>query len=265
MISSNRKTEKIFCVIIVTIMESSYFSTLPLDLFTPLLLYFESGDLLRCLTRLEELPEFSKALSSSTFWKQIGKIYISSCVPSCINSREDYIKIQSKLNNNKEIIDKIKYLSKNGYDILLYKILSSSTMSTKYIYNNAMAYASLGGHIEIVISMLQRGANNYNWVMTYAAEGGNIEIVQLMLNKGANDYYNLAMESAAYKGHMDIVELMLEKGANNYNFAMKSAAKNGHMEIVKLMLEKGACNYDEALSVANTEELKSLIKSYQNR
>ena len=101
----------------------------------------------------------------------------------------------------------------------------------------------------LVKLMLSLGANNYNQTMAYAARGGHMDIVKLMLSpsdfdpsregsksrrKGANDY-NFAMEEAAEKGHMEIVELMLSLGANDYNEAMGNAARFGHREIVKLL------------------------------
>ena len=101
-------------------------------------------------------------------------------------------------------------------------------------YNKIMYSAALGGHIEIVKLMLEKGANNYNWAMECTAIGDHMEIERLMLEKGANDY-NWAMKNAASGGHMDIVKLMIEKGANNYNEAMGYAALGGHTDIVTFL------------------------------
>ena len=46
-----------------------------------------------------------------------------------------------------------------------------------------MTYAALYGHLDIVLLMLQQGANNYNEVLSKAAREGHQNIVELMLEK----------------------------------------------------------------------------------
>ena len=43
-----------------------------------------------------------------------------------------------------------------------------------------MIYAAIGGYMDIVRLMLDRGANNYNEAVTVATEGEHIEIVRLI-------------------------------------------------------------------------------------
>lgn len=73
--------------------------------------------------------------------------------------------------------------------------------------------------------------------VTGVALGGHMELVERMLEKGADPDMGLA--GAAAGGHMELVELMLEKGANPTD-GLSVAARGGHKEIVKLLLEKGA-------------------------
>ena len=53
--------------------------------------------------------------------------------------------------------------------------------------------------------MLFRGANNYNTGLTSAASGGHLDIVLLMLQLGATNY-NHPMVDAAHRGHIEIVK-----------------------------------------------------------
>ena len=101
-----------------------------------------------------------------------------------------------------------------------------------------LLYAALGGHMNIVQLMLDKGATDYDRALARAAEGGHMDIVQLMLDKGADPNWGIAR--AAEGGHMDIVQLMLDKGATDYNKGLSGAASGGHMDIVQLMLKKGA-------------------------
>ena len=63
----------------------------------------------------------------------------------------------------------------------------------------AIIFAAVGGHIEIVNSMLRLGATNYDEIMIYAASGGHGEIVELMSFLGATQY-NRAMIQAEING-----------------------------------------------------------------
>lgn len=237
---------------------STYFHVLPVDLMSPLFLYFSSGDLLHILPQLD-LISFPKSLyNSKILWCELWKRDISSFLELPGNPYEKYQKIFNEFSILKFKFEKIKHLASNCYDILLHPLLSNV-----YDYNIAMIHAAEGGHIELVNSMLKLGANDYNWTLVYAARGGHMEIIKLMLNLGASDY-NFAMEDASREGHLDIVEFMLELGADHYNTALVNGAAGGHIEIVKLMLQKGAREYNTALAWAaaggHTEIVKLMLK-----
>ena len=253
---------------------NSYLDNLSSDIFTDICFYLYGEDLIRVS---EMNPVFMKILSDKCFLKKKSFHDFN----KKIGTWHEYIQYTSNnkhvtrysLNNNilkkasmihdkqliNFLINEMNNLWKAGchvdipvimmsglygaargghLDIVMYMIEKGAD----YKYNWAMSNAASGGHIDIVKFMLEKGANNYNRTMLDAASGGYIDIVKLMLEKGAN-YYNKAMANAANGGHIDIVKLILEKGANNYDEAKKTAAKHGHIEIVKLMLEKGAKDY----------------------
>ena len=102
------------------------------------------------------------------------------------------------------------------------------------IYDCAIRYAALGGNMEIVKLMIEKGATDFNETMYHTAKRGHIEIVKLMIEKGATDF-NFCMYGAARFGNMDILKLMIEKGATNFNWALNRASYGGHTEIVEYL------------------------------
>lgn len=207
-----------------------YFSLLPTDLLSSLLLLFDSTELLQILQQLEDIPDFDMVFQSKYFWIKLWRRDISLFLDLPANPYENYREI---IIDSLEINDrykKIKYLGENGYDRLLMPMLANIDD-----YELALVYAARRGHIGLAKLMLALGAENYNWAMREAATGG----------------------------HMDIVNLMLDKGATSYNEALYYAVKNGHMDIVKLMLQLGARVSDHVANSAKTEKMRSLLRSYR--
>tara|TARA_R110001599_G_scaffold74040_2_gene204376 strand:+ start:1362 stop:2315 length:954 start_codon:yes stop_codon:yes gene_type:complete len=170
----------------------------------------------------------------------------------------------------------IPYIPTKDYNPL---VLYNSYDKRTGIYDHAMAWASGGGHIDIVRLMLEKGAinmsnclrnaaiggyleivqlmwsegaRNLNDSMGYASKGGHMETVKWLIEKGASEF-NWGMEYGADGGHMNIVQFFLSQGANNFDSSMRWASTGGHIDIVRLMLEKGANNFDECLVRAAEE------------
>lgn len=209
--------------------DKSYFNLVPSDLLPQLFLYFNSNELLPILPQLKTMPDLYRVVKSTVFWNKLWTRDISSIVPVPIDPYQKYVEIYRLLPELPIKQREIAYLANNGYNILLLPLLSN-----KSEYKIAMVNAASGGHIEIVKSMLQKGADNYNGTMKNAAHNGHIQIVELMLNSGAVDY-NYAMASAAAGGYMEIVELMLQKGANDYNGGITAATNYNYQNIVDLI------------------------------
>ena len=74
-------------------------------------------------------------------------------------------------------------------------------------------------------------ATKYNEAIAAAAEGGHIDIIRLCKQWGATDF-NHAMVTAAEGGHIDIVRQLKKWGAIDYNWVMLHAAEGGHNDIV---------------------------------
>ena len=101
----------------------------------------------------------------------------------------------------------------------------------------SLYYGCRYGKIDIVRYSLNQGAvdiNDVNVAMCRAIEGGYMDIVVLLLEHGANDF-NEFISCAAKNGQTRIVELMLEK-ADNIEVAMYKASKHNHTDIVNLLV-----------------------------
>jgi hypothetical protein len=110
-------------------------------------------------------------------------------------------------------------------------------------WNWGLNGACIGGHMKIIKFMIEKGAICWNWGLGGACQGGNMKIVKLMIKKGANDW-NWGLGSACqYKG----ISIKLIAKINNWPFSM--ALPNcpldlGYMKIMKLMIKRGATECD---------------------
>ncbi len=84
---------------------------------------------------------------------------------------------------------------------------------------------------------------NWNFGLYGACIGGHIDIIELMIEKGAGSW-NGGLQCACRGGHINIVKLMIEKGASCWSWGLYDACHSGHIDIVKLMIEKGATRCD---------------------
>ncbi|KAI0313369.1 ankyrin repeat-containing domain protein [Amylostereum chailletii] len=121
----------------------------------------------------------------------------------------------------------------------------------------ALYLAALEGHPDIVLLLLQNGADahaqgrHYHSVLQAAAHKGHVEVVKVLLEFDADmgiqsDPSGSALLAATRKGRAEIVSVLLEFGVNanlpggEYGSALRAGAAEGHLEIVQLLLEFGA-------------------------
>ena len=76
-----------------------------------------------------------------------------------------------------------------------------------------------------------------------AARGGHADLVVFFISKGASDW-NLGMRGAAEGGHGDLVDFFISKGASSWNSGMRAVAQGGHGDLVDFFISKGASSWN---------------------
>jgi ankyrin repeat protein len=148
----------------------------------------------------------------------------------------------------------------NGHDVMISKLIQGGKIKINERDStgaNALQWASLRGHVEVVQRLLKKGAEVnaqggfYRTALQAASAEGYIEIVQILLEKGAEvnnqgGRYGTALQAASAGGHIEIVQILLEQGAEvnaqggKYSTALRAASYEGHIKVVQKLLEKGA-------------------------
>lgn len=252
-----------------------YLSVLPTDIITLLFLYFSPTQLLYLIPELHRW----KISLTMMFWKAVWKKDIS----SFIELPKEYDEPYKSYDKYKEIFEilqdtttnRVKYLAKNGYDILLYPRMIGEMYE-------AVIYAIEYGHIEIVKGCIDLGYVYYDNAMIHAAQCGNLDIVKLMVAKGADSYDDAMAFVALFNNNIDIIDFMLEKGATKYEWALHNAIGTKKIEIVQKMLDLIDKNidrysqdklmeiYQRALAIGSLKNKKyqlihDLLKKYQEK
>ena len=128
-----------------------------------------------------------------------------------------------------------------------FEAISDSKLLHEYCeYNNVIKIRKMFG-IDL----------DWNIGLYGACIGGHIDIIKALIEKGATDW-NSGLFHACFGGHIDIVKFLIEKGAYDWNWGLYHACRNGHIDIVKLMIEKGAikCGYGMRCKKSMEEHLK---------
>ena len=125
-------------------------------------------------------------------------------------------------------------------------------------WNRGLANACYGGHKELALLMIEKGANDWNWVLANACLRGHKELALLMIKKGANAW-NWGLTLACYGGHKALALLMIEKGADKWNWGLANACFGGHKELALLMIEKGA-DINQCSIQLGEEDIERLVK-----
>lgn len=152
------------------------------------------------------------------------------------------------------------------------------------IYGNALSAASSEGHEDVVLLLLESGANindeggrYHGPALSVASFCGHEKVVRLLLEKGANvnaegGYHGHALSAASYEGHEEVVQVLIENGAHvnayggTYSNALSAALLGGHEKIARLLLKMEAdvnakgTTYSNALSAASRSGHQSMLR-----
>ncbi|RDW57069.1 hypothetical protein BP6252_13884 [Coleophoma cylindrospora] len=116
-------------------------------------------------------------------------------------------------------------------------------------FGNAIQAAAFGGHEDMVLRLLQQGADpnsegRYGSALRAASLCGHDKVVRLLLDSGARlaDTQADALQAAAFTGKLSTIKLLLD---SHYNLrrltslrpALEAASSRGHCEAVQLLLQ----------------------------
>jgi ankyrin repeat protein len=123
--------------------------------------------------------------------------------------------------------------------------------------NKGLLDATCKGKLEVVKSLLDRGANVNTGGLSnltplhFAANGGNTEIARFLLDRGAQvdaegEGKQTPLHMAAIRGHTEVARLLLDRGANVNAVNMikwtplHETEWHGHTELARLLILRGA-------------------------
>lgn len=154
---------------------------------------------------------------------------------------------------------------KEGVEFIIDTFFLSENYINRKDYDGftALMYASQRGHIEVVESLVNRGAdieatdNNKGTALMHASHWGHSKVVKYLVSKGANieakdENGQTALLHASFRGRLKIVKYLVSKGANieakdEYGQTPLICASNfGCLDTVRYLIKKGANteNYD---------------------
>ena len=119
-----------------------------------------------------------------------------------------------------------------------------------------LCQASLGGHIDVVNFLLNKGANpNKTAPLKWATMAGHTHVVKLLLKRGSNPNKRFqlfgnsgttSLHTAAYRGYVDVVQLLVDHGSaldledEHGCSPLFYASLNGHKKVVEILINEGA-------------------------
>lgn len=126
-------------------------------------------------------------------------------------------------------------------------------------WNLGLHHAVIGRHYDLILQLIEKGANDFNNMLQQACYLGYRDIASLAISKGATSNWNNELAMACSNGHRDIVLLMIDQGANNWNTGLHCADMRRHRELVILMITKGA-DIDYSHLFLSDNEIMQLVQ-----
>ncbi|KAK4171463.1 ankyrin repeat-containing domain protein [Triangularia setosa] len=139
---------------------------------------------------------------------------------------------------------------------LLLEVCGAEATATGDAYGNALTASAYDGTMTILQMLLAHGAQiaaPEGYPLQVAALNGHVDIVQSLLQLGADPNafhpvlrHGTALQAACVVGETQIVKLLLSRhadpnvGGGEFTNPLTAATSNGHGEIVRLLLEAGA-------------------------
>ena len=113
----------------------------------------------------------------------------------------------------------------------------------RYMYETALTWASVYGHLQIVKYLVEHGADIHAFddnVLIAASTNGRYDVVKYLVEKGANIHAkdDAALKSAVKYGQLPVIKYLLEHSVDREylkNIALKTARKERQKEVIEYL------------------------------
>ncbi|KAJ5757468.1 uncharacterized protein N7511_006162 [Penicillium nucicola] len=165
-----------------------------------------------------------------------------------------------------DIASPLYYASFLGLEVVLNTILATDYKSSDLCglvnaqggyFGNALQAASWKGHEEVVLMLLDHGADmnaqggRFGNALQATSSQGHKNVVSMLLDHGAGvnaqgGHFGNALQAASCGVHKDVVSILLDHGADvntqggAYGNALQAASYRGNREVVSILLDHGA-------------------------
>jgi len=162
---------------------SLYFSLLPAELLSSLLLYFSVFEIDEFLTEFNNIEEFNTLFSNNEYWRIIWKNKISSAYPVPVDANRQFLNTIDYIGYNPNIRKIIKYLIEHNYDILLLTefIMGLGDFEIAIEYAVESDNTFMTDKLFPLFKVYKRSDSLYNYVIKSIAKKGNIDVLRSML------------------------------------------------------------------------------------
>ncbi len=105
--------------------------------------------------------------------------------------------------------------------------------------NIGLYIACRSGNADLVMCLIELGANGWNYGLDGACKGNHTDLVLLMITYGSTKL-ETALVYACRVGDIDLLEFLLGIGARGINQCFSEACKNGQLEVIQILMSRGA-------------------------
>lgn len=125
-------------------------------------------------------------------------------------------------------------------------------------WDQGLAGASRGGHIDWVQFFIKKGAKELDLAMGEAVEKGHLDIAKFLIKTGAK-YWDFGMYCAAHRGDLEAIQFFIDQGAKDWDYGMVGAVYGDNLDVIQFFIDKGAKCFNKGMKAAAQEGNSDLV------